>query len=404
VVQHNEASYGGGLKIGSGSLTVDDSAAPVSITDNTASVFGGGLYASGASTVTFTGSTVSGNTAARGGGILLWDGSLTLNDSQIINNSSDFHGAGVYLAAGTSTLIGTTISGNQAVGDGGGFYSGGTGTATFTGSTVSGNTASHGGGIVSSAGTTLVIDNTTIGGATAADGNVASGGVGGGILSYGFVTLQNGAVVQHNEASYGGGLNIGSGSLTLDGTTSVKYNVASVTGGGIYGASGVTINLNGADVSENTPNDTAGDAFPPLLAATTVAGTDGADLTMDVLSNTIELALADWQAAGLGSEGLATLSSADYVIADLSGNRLGLAAHDTIYVDVDAFGYGWSTDAAEVADDQFDLLTVLEHEMGHLLGLEDLDDSIDDLMSETLELGQRQSIDAEVIDRIFGGE
>jgi len=41
------------------------------------------------------------------------------------------------------------------------------------------------------------------------------------------------------------------------------------------------------------------------------------------------------------------------------------------------------------AYDDMDLLTVVMHELGHVLGLEDLDPDTHDLMSETLDAGVR---------------
>ena len=39
---------------------------------------------------------------------------------------------------------------------------------------------------------------------------------------------------------------------------------------------------------------------------------------------------------------------------------------------------------------QMDLLTVVMHELGHVLGYDDLDPEVDDLMSATLDSGERQ--------------
>jgi hypothetical protein len=39
--------------------------------------------------------------------------------------------------------------------------------------------------------------------------------------------------------------------------------------------------------------------------------------------------------------------------------------------------------------DRIDLLSVVEHELGHVLGLADLDSSINDLMSGRLQIGVR---------------
>jgi hypothetical protein len=51
--------------------------------------------------------------------------------------------------------------------------------------------------------------------------------------------------------------------------------------------------------------------------------------------------------------------------------------------------------------DRVDLLTVVEHELGHLAGLEDLDGATDELMSRTLLSGQRRAPRVAEIDAIL---
>ncbi|MDA8435225.1 MAG: hypothetical protein M0Z98_04495, partial [Actinomycetales bacterium] len=55
------------------------------------------------------------------------------------------------------------------------------------------------------------------------------------------------------------------------------------------------------------------------------------------------------------------------VVADLPGLELAEADGRTIRVDADAAGWGWSA-AATVRPGRMDLLTVLAHEVGHVLG------------------------------------
>jgi hypothetical protein len=107
-------------------------------------------------------------------------------------------------------------------------------------------------------------------------------------------------------------------------------------------------------------------------------------------------ALARWQSAGYD---VSSLTNIDLRIADLPGNTLGQAQGLTITLDANAAGWGWFVDPTPRSDSEFftpgnqgeqnrmDLLTVLGHELGHLLG-HDHDDG--GVMAETLAAGVRR--------------
>jgi hypothetical protein len=97
------------------------------------------------------------------------------------------------------------------------------------------------------------------------------------------------------------------------------------------------------------------------LAAAAGEGPGGAPITPAALEETMDQAIASWQAAGVAPEQLAALGSVSVQMADIAGPYLGFASWDGIAIDVDAGGHGW---------DQIDLLTVVTHELGHLLGFE----------------------------------
>ena len=101
----------------------------------------------GGVTTTISGLTITGGTAAAGGGI---DnaGMLTLSADTVSGNTATGNGGGIENEAGATLIISdSTIAGNTAGGNGGGIDN--AGTITITNSTIAGNSATdgHGGGI-----------------------------------------------------------------------------------------------------------------------------------------------------------------------------------------------------------------------------------------------------------------
>ena len=80
------------------------------------------------------------------------------------------------------------------------------------------------------------------------------------------------------------------------------------------------------------------------------------------LASIVEQAKAFWtQALGAGDARLASLNSVDVRVGNLPEDRLGVTLGYNIYIDSDAAGRGWQT---------MDLLSVVTHELGHVLGFD----------------------------------
>jgi hypothetical protein len=140
------------------------------------------------------------------------------------------------------------------------------------------------------------------------------------------------------------------------------------------------------------------DPFSGMMLASSVAdGTGGADsLTAAELTPFFDTALGLWRAAGIDPARLSALSGAKLEVADLPGAHLGLTDQEmqTIWIDGDAAGHGWFMDDSPASAGalgptagEMDLLTVVTHEVGHLLGYDD--NESDNIMETVLAPGTR---------------
>lgn len=139
-------------------------------------------------------------------------------------------------------------------------------------------------------------------------------------------------------------------------------------------------------------------------------------LSQAELDYLVEAAIQRWADAGASAEQLAAMRAAAFDVADMNGNFLATSNAGIVRIDSDGAGHGWFLDrtpgdngeydasgnatAGGGAAGKMDLLTVIMHELGHQVGLDDLYQPADsgELMYGYASLGTRRNPDGDDLD------
>ncbi len=271
---------------------------------------GGGIRNPLSATLTLNSSTVSGNTASRGGGIFNI-GTMTLTSSTVSGNSAGSSGGGIRNNGGTLTLNSSTVSGNTA-NCCGGIHN--LGTLTLNSSTVSGNTAASGGGGIHNM-ISLTLNSSTVSGNTVAGTFAAAGG----ISNFGSATLSNVTVSGNNMVT--GTFGAAGGISNFGGAALTNVTISGNSNGGIFNPSGATLTLNSSTVSGNSA-DCCGGAIRNFSTAT-LKNTIVANNTTDDCSGSGSISSAGYNLDSDGTCGLAgagDISSTNPLLGPLANN------------------------------------------------------------------------------------
>ncbi len=220
------------------------------------------------------------------------------------------------------------------------------------------------------------------------------------------------------------------GSATGDSTVSGPYTMSGTDASVVYNAEGQTGPLLNGDVdgsgavnskdltyTAGAKGDTVGSglqgsypAFQLFAGSSAAAPVNATVVTQSEVQALLPAAIDAWQVAGLDGADVRKLESVPIDVANLGTTILGLEANGVITINQTAAGYNWYVNAAIGSSQAFgpvgpdgesllgpgspaandvDLVTVLEHELGHVLGLPD-NDQAGDLMDITLGLGVRR--------------
>jgi len=143
---------------------------------------------------------------------------------------------------------------------------------------------------------------------------------------------------------------------------------------------------NGAQIARGVGKVTILDDDASLMATAQGPGRIASKLSRATLRRALAAAIRVWVKAGVKRSALRRVK---VVLAQLGGTQLAAGRGREIVVDLDAAGWGWSAALrGPVAAQRIDLLTVLVHELGHILGL-DHSDAARNFMNDKLAAGVR---------------
>jgi uncharacterized protein (TIGR03118 family) len=145
------------------------------------------------------------------------------------------------------------------------------------------------------------------------------------------------------------------------------------------------VSINGTFGVIRAAGDQGGNGGDPVREAAAPWQPVQQSLTPPQLQPVVQQALADWQGAGATTAQLAQLRQVPVSIQPLPTLYLGEEARNQVWISPNAAGWGWNL-GASTPSGQMDLRSVLDHEFGHVLGLED-SDNLQDVMGETLAAG-----------------
>jgi len=298
-ISDNKAAEGGG-GIGVNSQAIDGTKlvslptvidlTGTTISNNTATTWGGNVYIKTGTVLNMQGGVISGGTSKVGAGILMESQGTTLNFSggritenkagaagaaavyasnntvvnmtggEVTNNVSEAGGGGIVLYAAKASFTGGKITGNYAAGGGGGLHIQGSevllGKVLIDGNKTNG---SSGGVYISRAGS--VNSNVVIDGAQITNNTCKTSG--GGIFLYmngNKVTMESG-LIAGNKAADGGGVVAQRAVTFIYNGGEIRGNQATSNGGGFYASIDSTFQMNGGKISGNSAGKGGGGLY-----------------------------------------------------------------------------------------------------------------------------------------------
>ena len=240
-ISNNTAGSGGGVYIGSSNVSTVADETPDeptegfimyggTITGNSTTDDGGGIYLNGGSFLMNNGEISNNSSSTDGGGVCIANnGNFTMNNGDITGNGKisgklTRNGGGVYLDGGTLTVNAGNISENAATASGGGVYISNGNVGMTTGKILSNECGEFGGGVYVYNPSTSVGKTVSVTGGSLLNNTAKYGG---GICVDGLIELTIGNVeIAENTATNGGGVCLMNNADMAFGAGQIKNNKA----------------------------------------------------------------------------------------------------------------------------------------------------------------------------------
>jgi predicted outer membrane repeat protein len=278
----DNGSGGGGIYVEGAALNISGT----TLVGNAAKRDGGGIWATGGSTLTVENATITGNIADNiAGGLGSYKGKVRIKGSKVLGNSAGSAG-GIYIYAGSMTIEDTTFANNIAQQTGGGIFNS-SGSVTIEGSTITANSALNrgGGGIYTEAANdgdhNMTIRQTLL------SGNSAKTYGGGLWASKGAVTISQSSFLSNSADREGGGLFLSSKAVggTIDKSLFSENSTSGACcadhyGGAIY-AGGNTSISNSTVVNNGGAVDAIDSYSSIVISYSTVANNRGTGIDVE---------------------------------------------------------------------------------------------------------------------------
>ncbi len=225
--------------------------------------------------LTLTGGVVSGGgggLADAGGALLLYLGTLAMDNCTVTGNSAPIGGGVVALTLGDATISNSSISGNTAYQNLGGVYLAGYGTMTVSDSTISGNTA----GTAPRGVSPLLTGRSSTSEFTLPfEAPLLQRGKGGGSLAAGQiagydVVVERTTVTANDAVGAAGGLFLQGGNVTMADSTVSGNSSGSFAGGAVLYAQKYDALLSNSTIDGNYAGDLGGGAYISAAGSSTI--------------------------------------------------------------------------------------------------------------------------------------